>query len=527
MVELKKLEHLLIQRKITRREFLARASVLGIALSLTPALLTTPAHAAKPKKGGRFRIGYSTGSTNDSLDPATLTTSWSFLLNWQIRNNLVEVDYKGNAIPELAESWEPSPDASQFVFKLRKGVEFHNGKTLDAEDVVYSLNHHRGEDTKSAGKSFLSPIKDIRSDGKHTVIFTLQSSNVDFPYILSDWHFTISPAGTKGTEWDKGIGTGGYILDSFEPGVRAFTKRNPNYFKEGRAHFDEVETLNIQDINARTSALTTKAIDFMNQCDYKTAPILAKRPNVQVINSPSGAHYTMPMLVDKPPFDNRDVRLALKYCIDREQMIKALVRGYGTIGNDHPIGPTMKYYASELPQRKYDVDRARYHLKKAGLQGLTIQLHASSVRGFIDCAVLFKEQAAKAGINVEVKQVPADAYWKTTWLKAPFCFSYWNPSPTADMIFTKVYSEEASWNESHFRHKRFNELLKSARAELDETKRKDMYTECQRIVHNEGGSIVFMFKDFVEAASRKVAFENIASNAPSDGLRCPERFWFA
>ncbi len=206
MSKLKELELLLEEGKIDRRGFLARASALGIAAAVSPALLATKARAATPKKGGRLRLGLSGASTTDSLDPATLPDITPQVINTQIRNRLIEIDYKGNPIPELAESWESTPDAAKWTFKLRKGVEFHNGKTMDAEDVIYSFNHHRGKDSKSAAKGVVDPIKDIKAVGKNTVIFTLEAGNADFPYVASDYHLTISPAGEK--DWEKGMGTG-------------------------------------------------------------------------------------------------------------------------------------------------------------------------------------------------------------------------------------------------------------------------------------------------------------------------------
>ncbi len=245
---------------------MAQVSALGLAATLSPALLAGTAQAAAPKKGGRFIMGATGGSTTDSMDPGTLTSNMNQNLNWQIRNSLVEIDHNFNAIPELAESWDSTPDAKVWSFKLRKGVEFHNGKTMTAEDVIFSINHHRGEDSKSAAKGYLKSIESIKADGKNEVVFTLSGGSADFPFILGDYHLTICPAGTAGPEFEKGMGTGGYILETWEPGVRAFAKRNPNYWKEGRAHFDEIETLSIVDTNARTNALKTGQIHYMDRC---------------------------------------------------------------------------------------------------------------------------------------------------------------------------------------------------------------------------------------------------------------------
>jgi peptide/nickel transport system substrate-binding protein len=523
----RQLETLLSKGKITRREFIARMSALGITIAASPALIANSAKAAKPKKGGRFRMGMTGGTTSDTLDPATLDDAMDIHADWCVRNNLVEVDYKGNAIPELAESWDAEPGATKWVFKLRKGVEFHNGKTMTSEDVLYSLNHHRGEDSKSGAKGLVDQIEDIKADGKYEVIILLKSGNADFPYILNDYHLTIAPAGTTGRQWDDGIGTAGYVLQKWEPGVRAFFTRNPNYWKEGRAHFDEVEIIAINDDNARTNALKTKKIDYMQRVELKTAHLLKRIPGIQVFQVPGGFHYTIPMHIDVAPFDNNDVRLALKYAIDREQMIKTFLRGYGTLGNDHPI-LNQRFHASELPQRKFDPEKAQFHLKKAGLKsGHTFDLHASDLGGFIDVALLFKEQARKANININVIKQPEDGYWNNVWLKKPFVMCYWGARPTCDMMFSIAYSGEAPWNDTHFKHKRFDELLVAARVELDDEKRRQMYFECQKIMRDEGGAIIPFFKDYVEAVRDNVKFENVSGAWEADGHHACERWWFA
>ncbi len=312
MADRKTLEHLLAQGKISRRDFLTRLSALGITAALSPAFFTSPAHAAKPKTGGRLRLGMAGGSTTDSLDPATIADAMPMNINWQIRNCLVEIDHKGNLIPELAETWESTPDAAQWTFKLRKDVEFHNGKTLDAEDVVFSINHHRGKDSKSAAKGIADPIKDIKAAGKKTVIFTLQEGNASFPYIMSDYHLAIIPAGTKGADWEKGIGTGGYILDSHVPGYRSLTKRNPNYWKKGRAHFDEVETTGIANVTSRVVALETKQIDAMNRFELKLTHLLQRTKNIQILNVTGMKHYSIPMLTDREPYNRRQA--GIKIC---------------------------------------------------------------------------------------------------------------------------------------------------------------------------------------------------------------------
>jgi peptide/nickel transport system substrate-binding protein len=234
----------------------------------------------------------------------------------------------------------------------------------------------------------------------------------------------------------------------------------------------------------------------------------------------------MAMRTDMAPYDNNDLRLALKYAVDREQLVKIMLSGYGTVGNDHPL-LTQKYTAKDLPQRQYDPDKAKYHLKKAGMEGQTFTLNSSDMGGMMDMALLYKESAKKAGININVVKEPEDGYWSNVWLKKPFITCWWGGRPTADTMLSVAYSGDAPWNDTKFRHARFDELLKIARVELDETKRAQMYKECQQILKDEGGTIIPFFKVYVEGAQKNVKFGKLSGLWEADGHRASERWWFA
>ena len=524
---LKKLEEMLERGDISRRKFLALSAAIGAGAMLPVNLLGSRAHAATPKRGGTLKMGLIGGSTSDSMDPAKFNdvyvqmTSMGFL-----RNPLVELDHQGNAVPDLAESWEAEPGAKKWVFNLRKGVEFHNGKTLDADDVIFSLKRHLDPNLASQIKTLIQPITGFTKDGPHRVIFELESGNADFPYVLADTRAAIVPAGT--TNFEDGMGTGGYVPEVYEPGVRTVAKRFPNYYKENRAHFDAVEITIMADVNARTTALQTGQVDVINKPDRKTAHLLERAPNVQLINVPGGLLYTFPMLSDTPPFDNNDVRMALKYSVNRQELVDTILRGYGIVGNDHPIAPIVKYSATDLPQRQYDPDKAKFHLKKAGLEGHTFKLHTADAAfaGAVDTAVLWQGQAKAAGITVDVVREPSDGYWDNVWNKKPWSACFWFARATCDWMFTMAYAADSSANDMHWKNPRFNELLVQARGELDEKKRRDMYREMQIIVKDEGSVVIPMIANMLDAASTRVKFENPAGNQELDGLRAIERWWF-
>ncbi len=530
MSELTKLEKWLAEGHMGRREFLNRVSVLGLTAAVSPALWTSISHAATPKRGGTFRIGVRGASTAESLDPATYGTGIiNHFMVGAIGNCLTEIDETGTAIPELAESWEASPGADVWTFHLRRDVTFHNGKTLTADDVIASFNHHRGEDTKSAGKTLLKAVTDIRKTDDRTVVFELKSGNADFPYTVSEYFFIIFPSKDGGIDWKSGIATGGYKLTKFEPGVRYVGERNPNYWKKGRAHFDRVEIVPLSDQTARTTALFTGEVDCIGGVDLGTVHLLKKKPGI-IVNAVTGTqHFTMPMFTDVAPFDDVNVRLALKYAIDREQLVKILLSGYGQVGNDSPITPANRYFNTGMKQRAYDPDKARYHLKQAGLETLSVKLHAADAAfpKAVDAAVLFSESATKAGIKIKLVREPNDGYWSNVWLKKPFCTCFWSGRPTEDLMFTTAYAADAPWNDTHWKNKRFNNLLVEARTELDTDRRRVMYWEMQEIVRDDGGTIIPVYAQYVFANRSSVAHGPLAANRDVDGWKSMERWWSA
>ena len=529
--EIKFLQRLVTENGLSRRKFLSATMAMGVG-AMAPLLYSEAARAA-PKKGGRLRQGLTGGATSDVLDPGQILDSYMQNVQFgQLRNNLTEVAASGELVGELAESWEANANATQWVFNIRKGVEFHNGKTLDSQDVADSLNHHLGEKSTSAASGLLTGVENIKADGKNTVVVNLNGGDADFPFILSDYHILVCPSNGDGSiDWQSGIGTGGYSLVAHEAGIRTLTKRNPNYWKEGKAHFDEIESLQLADPSARTTALRTDTVDCIQKVELKTASRLAKLPGVKVIATTGNKQITLPMRTDLAPFDNNDVRMALKLIIQRKDWLDKIAFGYGELGNDNPIGPANVYRATteELPQREYDPDKAKWHLKQAKMENLSVTFHAADTAfaGAVDAGQLMRESAKPAGINIDIKREPNDGYWADVWLKKPWCGSYWSGRPTENWMFSQVYSADAKWNETYWKNERFNKLLIQGRAELNSEKRREIYVEMQQIVHNDGGAILPLFLSDVMAVNDKIGLpEQIANAWELDGMKNAERWWF-
>lgn len=469
------------------------------------------------------------GSATDQLDPHTTESQFMIQVNHAVRNYLTEITGDNLIGPDIATGWEASKDAKVWAFDLQKGATFHNGKPFTAADAVASINYHRGPDSKSAAKSLVEQIETIKTDGEHRIIVSLKAGSADFPYVLADYHLVMLPSDGEGKVDIGGNGTGAYVLETFEPGVSAVLTRNPNYFKSDKGFFDAVHILAINDPTARQAGLLTGDLDAIASPDLKTIQNLKQSDDIVVDEVPSGTHCTMPMFVDTPPFDNLDLRLALKYGIDRDEIVRKILRGQGVIGNDHPIGPTVPYWA-DLEQRSYDPERAKHHLQKSGLGDISIDISAADAAfpGAVDMCVLYKEQLAPSGINLNVVREPNDGYWSNVWLKKPFCVVQWAGRPTPDVMFSLAYAADAPWNESHYKGEQFNKMMIEARAELDDARRAELYRDMQQLYRDEGGTIVPFFQNRVYARRANVQHSgSLSANFPLDGARAAERWWFS
>lgn len=483
---------------------------------------------AEPKRGGVLRVAKGHGQTSDTLDPALWANGYVIAQAYAMHNHMTEVLPDGSLGAEIAESWEPSADAATWTFRIRQGVTYHDGRSVTPADVVASINHHRGEDSQSAAKPIVDMITDVQVDGDN-VVMTLSSGNADFPFVLSDYHLPVLPANEDGSiDWQSGTGCGPYRLDVFNPGVESRFSRNENYWKSDRAWVDEIVMLSIVDATARTNALITGEVDAIDRVEPRTATLLGRNPQIAINEVAGTQHYTFAMHTDTAPFDDVNVRLALKYGLNRQEMVDKVLSGYGVVGNDHPIGPNQRYFHSELPQREFDPDRARFHIKEAGLESLAVTLAVADAAfaGAVDAGQLYAETARAAGIDLTVNRVPNDGYWSNVWLKDPFCAVYWGGRPTEDWMFTTAYEAGVPWNDTNWTNERFNTLLLAARAELDEETRRGMYHEMQAIVSDDGGAIIPMFASYVFATGPAVAHdETVAANWDMDGEKWAERWW--
>ena len=239
------------------------------------------------------------------------------------------------------------------------------------------------------------------------------------------------------------------------------------------------------------------------------------------------------MRLDVPPFDNFDLRMALKLAIKRQEMVDKILLGHGVTGNDHPISVANRFHAGELPQREFDPEQAAFHYKKSGHSGaISLSSSDAAFAGAVDAAQLIAASAGEAGIQIDVVREPQDGYWSNVWNKKGWCACYWGGRPTEDWMFASAYIADTEWNDTAWRTTddavKFNTLVVEARAELDDARRKELYFECQKLIREDGGSIVPMFANYIEGLGEGVMHdEQTAGNWEMDGLKLAERWWFA
>ncbi|MCB1444714.1 MAG: twin-arginine translocation signal domain-containing protein [Rhizobiaceae bacterium] len=488
--------------KLSRRDFLGRAAALGVSATLANGLLASAARAEGPVKGGLLKAGMQGGSATDSLDPAMWQSQVPYFLGRQWAEQLVQIDANGELQPALAEEWGASADAKVWTFKIRKGVQFHNGKEMTPQDVLATMERHSDANSKSGALGIMQGIDKISIDGQN-VVFTLKEANADLPFLMDDYHLMIQPNGGKDNPTEA-IGTGPYKITVNEAGVRLGGEKFAGYWRDDRGFADQIEIIVINDATARMSALQSGQVHMVNRVEPKIVGLIKRLPGITIQNVAGKGHYVFIAHCNTAPFDNNDLRLALKYAVDREEMVQKILMGYGSVGNDTPINKSYPLF-TEMEQRTFDPDKAAFHYKKSGHSG-SVLFRTSDVAfpGAIDAAQLYQQSAAKAGITIEIKREPGDGYWSEVWNKQPFSASYWGGRPTQDQMYSTAYYSKADWNDTRFFNEKFDQMLFQARAELDVDKRKKLYADMGQIVRDEGGVITPMFNDFIDATGPQV-----------------------
>jgi peptide/nickel transport system substrate-binding protein len=493
-----------LQRGASRRDVLAMLVAGGMQATLAGSLaaVATSAHAETPRKGGRIKVAGSTSGVSDTLDPAKQANYTDYVRGYMFYNGLTVLDGSLTPQPSLAEEFT-TKDAKTWVFKLRKGVTFHDGKPLTPQDVVFSMMRHKNPATGSKAKVLADQIEDVTATGPNEVTFRLTSPNADLPAILGTFHFHIVKDGT--TDFNAGIGTGPYKVKEFKPGVRSIAVRNDNYWKPGRPYLDEIEYVGISDETARVNALLAGELDLIGTVNPRSIDRVNGSGKHAIFETKGVSYTDLIMRRDSGPGSNPDFVEAMKLLFNREQMLKSIQIGRGVVANDQPIAPGNRFYFQGLKQRPYDGDKAKWHLQRAKLGGASIPVVASpAATNSVEMALVLQYAARQAGLNLDVRNMPADGYWSQHWMKHPIGFGNVNTRPTADLALTLFFKSDAPWNEAAWKNEKFDQLLVAARGETDTAKRAQMYADMQVMVSQDGGIGIPMFLSGLDGHNKKL-----------------------
>jgi peptide/nickel transport system substrate-binding protein len=411
-----------------------------------------------------------------------------FQVTEKIMNRLVRPGLDGKPAPDLALSWSSNPNATEWTFKLRTGVRFHNGRPFTATDAAYSLRRVQDPKLDSPARAAINMISRIDVVDPATLKMTLAAPFADLPLVLTDYRLMMIPDGSGETIKTTGIGTGPFKVEKFDPQGTTVLVANTDYF-EGPPGVARMEIIGIPDAQARFQALMGRQIDMMQGLTSQQRTLLTRMPGFSVQDIPTGNWRGIVLRADMKPFDDVRVRRAIRLAVDRKGMLNLAAGGAGTVGCDTPVGPRDQYRSTKTCDP--DIAKAKALLAEAGYpNGLDMELNVATIEAVWPAmAEAFQQQVAAAGVRVKIVQVPTDGYWNQVWMKRPATMTRWNDRP-ADGMLNEIYRSGQRWNESGLRDAKLDATLDAARSELNFDRRRARYIEAQDLLWENGSTIV-------------------------------------
>ena len=464
--------------------------------------LHTEAHrreaAAAPKHGGTLTVG-SIGSTDDSLDPNKELSNMDLQRNFNFYDTLTYFPHNGfNLEYGLAESIELTAGATVATIRLRKGVEWHNGKSLTADDLIYSINRIIAPNAPHAGLLHTINGKALKKLDTHTVQIGLTQPDSIF---AERWYVPQLSILPQGWTASKPIGTGPFKFQSFTPGQRSVFPRNPNYWMEGKPYLDELVIIDLTDPTAQINALLSGQVDAIDSVPLNETSAISSRSNLKLLNANGGYFQPIVMRVDQKPFTDNRVREAFRLIADRPGIVEQAYNGNASIGNDMPSHGDPSYPMG-LPQRQQDIAKAKSLLKAAGQSDLRLTMTtANEDYGLVPSAEVFAQNAKDAGVTININ-VLQPSVWDPKFATWPFTQGYWGNKPFG-IMFSLLYAPGGIFNETHFNDPQANKIFADALKDTNTASRNEKLQGIEKILYDRGGHIIHSFRKTVDAYSTK------------------------
>jgi peptide/nickel transport system substrate-binding protein len=507
----------LVAGRVSRREFMRHGSVLGLSLPFLGSVATAVGYAVTSRAaragtpGGTIRIAQNVPAA--SVVPVKIAAGGGITVISQFPETLVLSGGDLTARPVLAESWSPNKDGTVWTFKLRKGVKFHNGKEMKADDVVASLDRLADPDNGSNALSALSGVLSkggTRKVDDYTVEFHLDAANGNFPYYVStdNYNAVILPADYKGDFEQNMIATGPFKLEKYTPKVGASFVRNDDYWG-GKPLPDRVELSFYSDYQPQILALQSGQIDIIEQIPVLQGVGLLNDPNVDIISTPSTAHQQVHMRTDLDPFKDKRVRRAIALCLDRPKLVQGLMKGRAKIGNDSPFASAYPSTDPDIKQREKNIAEAKQLLEAAGMKkGFKTTLTTEKYLEIPDYAVLIQNAVKEIGGDITVNVLDQGAYYgdavygKSPWLDSDMGITDYGHRGVPNVFLAAPLKSDGTWNSAHFKNKEYDTLVTAYVGALDLEAQRAAAGKIQTLLLDETPILFTYFYDFLTATKK-------------------------
>jgi peptide/nickel transport system substrate-binding protein len=465
---------------------------------------SSPASTGALKSGGSLRVGATGGGAKDTIDAHLPTADPDIMRCWNLYEPLaVRPPSFGPLEMMVAESIEPEHGKTDsWIVKIRPGIEFHNGKTVTADDVIFSLNRILDPKNPKVGAASIGyvDIKNVKKLSASQVRIPLKFANAGFLDDLGQYFNAIVPVGYNPA---KPVGTGAFMYESFTPGQQSVFKKFPNYWQHGKPYVDQVTIIDFTDDTARVNALLGGQVDAIDNLPTGQIQQVQGSSSLKVLISHTGQWQPFTMRIDQPPFSDVRVRQAMRLIVNRPQMVEQVLSGQGRVANDlyAPFDPA---FDSTLPQRSQDIAQAKSLLKAAGHAGMSVQLVTAPVfQGVVQAAQVFAQQASAAGVKVSLRKLDTGTFYGPNYLKWTFAQDFWATREYLPQV-AQGSLPSSPFNETHWGAGKFSTLINQARAEADETKRIAILHQAQQMEYTQGGYIIPYFSNQIDAYSSKL-----------------------
>ncbi|CAM5795206.1 MULTISPECIES: ABC transporter substrate-binding protein [Brevibacillus] len=463
---------------------------LSLMLSACSGGGSAPAGDSKPRSEGasqtegKSELIVAVDQEPVGYDPHKVPAASSARVYSLVYDSLTKLDANLDLVPGLAESWETAPDGKSITFHLRKGVKFHNGQEMTAEDVKYTFERILNPDTGSIAKSYFASVDTIEVPDPATVVFKLKTPDAAFLTNASASSASIVPKGSTDLTKEAN-GTGPFILEKSEPGQYVLLKKNPDYFNKELPKVDAIKFQIMKDEAERMAAIRAGKIDI-SAVSADSAKLLEGKPGIQIKSYQSLEYSYLGINVKKKPFDDPRVRQAISYAVDRNQIVQTVWKGEASVTG--PIAPALTSWAldpSSYPSYTPNVEKAKRLLAEAGYpNGFdTVIETASTYPDMVESAQIIQQHLKAIGINAKINQLEWGNYIDTWKSKDMNMMVGRNTSGVdSDRSMRYFFSTTGSANVWNYSNPKYDELVQKALETVDVQERKKLYDEAQKLL---------------------------------------------